>query len=189
MGKALDCRVKTPCIGVCSTGIGDSVCRGCKRFAHEVIHWNSYNQAQKRIIDQRLEQFLAQIVATRLRIVNRDLLQWHLEAQQISYPTQKSPLIWAYELLRAAASQLGELSEYGLELDAQYRDTDLCSLKTAIDNEFFILSEAHYQRYFQVAELGESGQGLCSEGSSSVGLASDDLESASFDKKVELEGV
>ncbi|MEC7008614.1 MAG: DUF1289 domain-containing protein, partial [Pseudomonadota bacterium] len=32
--------IKTPCIGVCSTGIGDSVCRGCKRFSHEVIHWN-----------------------------------------------------------------------------------------------------------------------------------------------------
>ena len=39
--------VKTPCIGVCSTGIGDSVCRGCKRFSHEVIDWNSYSQEQK----------------------------------------------------------------------------------------------------------------------------------------------
>ncbi|HMW48455.1 MAG TPA: DUF1289 domain-containing protein, partial [Cellvibrionaceae bacterium] len=24
-------QVRTPCIGVCSTGIGDVVCRGCKR--------------------------------------------------------------------------------------------------------------------------------------------------------------
>ncbi|MDC1160500.1 DUF1289 domain-containing protein, partial [Luminiphilus sp.] len=25
--------IRTPCIGVCSTGVGDVVCRGCKRFA------------------------------------------------------------------------------------------------------------------------------------------------------------
>ena len=150
MSRALDDRVKTPCIGVCSTGIGDSVCRGCKRFSHEVINWNGYSQAEKRIIDRRLDTFLAQIVATRLRVVNQELLQRHLELQQIDYPAQKNPLLWAYELLRAGASQLGALSEYGLLLDAHYRDVDLRHLKTAIDAEFFILSEAHYQRYFQV---------------------------------------
>ncbi len=142
-------RVKTPCIGVCSTGIGDSVCRGCKRFAHEVIHWNGYSEAEKRIIDQRLEYFLAQIVETKLRVRDKEKLKWHLETQQIRYPHHKSPSIWAYELLRAGASQLDDLANYGLELDAQYRHMDLRSLKNAIDSEFFILSEAHYQRYFQ----------------------------------------
>ena len=51
--------IRTPCIGVCSTGIGDAVCRGCKRFAHEVIDWNGYSQAQKQAIDARLDRFLA----------------------------------------------------------------------------------------------------------------------------------
>ena len=150
MSRELVKSVKTPCIGVCSTGIGDSVCRGCKRFSHEVIHWNSYNQAQKGIIDQRLELFLSQIVATKLRVVNKDLLLWHLDVQQIPYPSHKSPYIWAYELLRAGASQLLDLSEYGLELDAQFRGVDLKELRTIIDKEFYILSEAHYQRYFQL---------------------------------------
>jgi len=148
VSKELEIRVKTPCIGVCSTGIGDSVCRGCKRFAHEVIHWNGYTQAEKRIIDQRLEGFLAQIVATKMRVTNQDLLQWNLDTQQIPYPAHKSPYIWAYELLRAGASQLVDLSQYGLELDAQYRDVDLRNLRLAIDAEFYILSEAHHQRYF-----------------------------------------
>ena len=148
MSKELVARVKTPCIGICSTGIGDSVCRGCKRYAHEVIHWNSYNQAEKRIIDQRLEGFLAQIVETKLRVIDKALLQWNLDAQQITYPQHKSPYIWAYELLRAGASQLAKLSLYGLELDAQYRDADLRELRLSIDAEFYILSEAHYQRYF-----------------------------------------
>ena len=38
--------IRTPCIGVCSTGIGDAVCRGCKRFTHEVIDWNGYSTEQ-----------------------------------------------------------------------------------------------------------------------------------------------
>ena len=153
MSKKLEIRVKTPCIGVCSTGIGDSVCRGCKRFSHEVIHWNSYSQAQKRIIDKRLESFLAQIVAAKMRITHQELLQWHLDTQQIAYPKHKSPYLWAYELLRAGASQLDDLGQYGLELDAQYRDADLRELRLSIDAEFYILSEAHYQRYFASSAL------------------------------------
>ena len=150
INKQLLLRVKTPCIGVCSTGIGDSVCRGCKRFSHEVIHWNSYSEAQKRLIDQRLEGFLVQIVESKLQIFDRQLLRWHLEQQQISYSEHKNPYIWAYELLRAGASQLGDLTAFGLSLDAQYRDSDLRELRLAIDAEFYILSEAHHQRYFRV---------------------------------------
>lgn len=153
MSNDLHRNVRTPCVGICSTGIGDSVCRGCKRFAHEVIHWNGYSEAQKRIIDQRLEQFLARIVESKLRVVNPELLKWHLEVQQIPFPPHKSPYIWAYELLRAGASQLQDLAAYGLELDAQYRGVDLRSLRQTIDTEFYILSEAHYQRYFQVDAL------------------------------------
>jgi len=141
-------RVKTPCIGVCSTGIGDSVCRGCKRFTHEVIHWNGYKESEKQLIDQRLESFLAQIVETKLRVVNETLLKQQLERLQIPFPAHKSPYIWAYELLRAGASQLSNLAHYGLDLDAEYQNSDLKQLRISIDGEFFILSEAHYQRYF-----------------------------------------
>ena len=146
--QQLESRVKTPCIGVCSTGIGDSVCRGCKRFTHEVIHWNGYTEREKQIIDQRLENFLAQIVETKLRVFNKDVLKRQLDTQQIPFPAHKSPYIWAYELLRAGASQLGDLREYGLELEPQFRSSDLKQLRIAIDGEFFVLSDAHYQRYF-----------------------------------------
>jgi len=151
LAKDLSATVKTPCIGVCSTGIGDSVCRGCKRYAHEVIDWNSYSQAQKRIIDSRLSEFLARIVEAKFRIIDQDLLQWHLDVQQIRYPKDKSPYIWLYELLRAGASQIDDLAKFGLALDAQYRDRSLVELRHVIDEEFYILSEAHYQQYF--AEL------------------------------------
>jgi predicted Fe-S protein YdhL (DUF1289 family) len=143
-------KVKTPCIGVCSTGIGDSVCRGCKRFAHEVIHWNGYTDDQKQIIDRRLALFLSQIVATKLVVVDQKLLIWQLETQQISYQSYKSPYIWAYELLRAGASQIDDLSHFGLQLQEAFKGYPLRELRLLIDEEFYLLSKAHYQRYFEL---------------------------------------
>jgi predicted Fe-S protein YdhL (DUF1289 family) len=143
-------KVKTPCIGVCSTGIGDSVCRGCKRFAHEVIHWNGYTDDQKQIIDRRLASFLSQIVATKVVVVDQNLLLWQLDTQQISYHSYKSPYIWAYELLRAGASQIDDLSHFGLQLQEAFKGYPLRELRLLIDEEFYLLSRAHYQRYFEL---------------------------------------
>lgn len=56
----------TPCAGRCSTVFGDAVCRGCRRFNHEVIHWNSYNTEQHRAVWQRLDAQLDQILVPML---------------------------------------------------------------------------------------------------------------------------
>ena len=52
----------TPCAGRCSTVFGDSVCRGCRRFNHEIIHWNKYSIEQKTAIWKRLDAQLDQIL-------------------------------------------------------------------------------------------------------------------------------
>ncbi|WP_372862242.1 DUF1289 domain-containing protein [Spongiibacter sp.] len=140
-------RVATPCIGVCSTGIGDDVCRGCKRFCHEVINWNSYSQEQKRIIDARLDSFLVQVMQDKVHIVNADLLAWQLQVQRVRYPLHKDPYIWLFQLLRAGAGQIHQPREYGFTVDVNWQDRSLLALREAIDREFFLLSEAHYERY------------------------------------------
>jgi predicted Fe-S protein YdhL (DUF1289 family) len=145
--------VKTPCIGVCSTGIGDRVCRGCKRFAHEVIHWNSYSNDEKLLIEQRLSQFLSQCTRNRLQVVDKSLLRSRLESQQISFPGDRDVYCWAYCLLKAGGSQIEAPQDYGLLIDAQYRELPLDKLRTLIDDEFFILSDAYYERYLSAAEL------------------------------------
>jgi uncharacterized protein len=140
-------RVVTPCIGVCSTGIGDDVCRGCKRFCHEVIHWNGYSEAQKRLIDERLDAFLIQVMRDKLHICNVDLLQWQLQVQRIRYPESKDPYIWLFQLLRAGAGQIDEPRHFGFLVDREWREMDLVDLRETIDREFYHLSQAHYQRY------------------------------------------
>ncbi len=146
-------RVKTPCIGVCSTGIGDEVCRGCKRFTHEVIHWNGYTEVQRQIIDTRLGDFLSQCVRHKLRVVDRDLLMWQLQVQQLRYPEQHDEYCWAYALLKAGASQIQDPSAYGLTLEPEFLEISLTELREMIDAEYYRLSQAHYDRYMRSPDL------------------------------------
>lgn len=147
MSEKLIARIPTPCIGVCSTGIGDAVCRGCKRYAHEVIHWNGYSQEQKLAIDRRLDQLLAQVVTAKLQVFDSALLEMRLKSQQVRYSLHRSPPVWVFELLRAGASQINDPREYGFAIEPGYRTLPLAALREQIDREFFLLSEAHYQRY------------------------------------------
>jgi predicted Fe-S protein YdhL (DUF1289 family) len=145
--------VKTPCIGVCSTGIGDTVCRGCKRFSHEVIAWNGYSQEQKRIIDRRLADFLAQCVSNKLQVTDRRLLQWQLDVQQVRYNPGHGEYCWVFSLLKAGAGQIDKPADFGFEVDLRYRDMALPQLLELIDQEFYTLSEAHYERYIAMPDL------------------------------------
>ncbi|MEM1112691.1 MAG: DUF1289 domain-containing protein [Pseudomonadota bacterium] len=155
----LDRPVKTPCIGVCSTGIGDAVCRGCKRFAHEVIHWNSYSNEQKRIVDLRLAGFLSQCVSNRLRVVDTKLLAWQLQVQQVNHNPDHDEYCWAYALIKAGASQIKDPLAYGFEVDLRFREHTLAQLRQDIDEEFYALSEAHFERYVAVPDALASEPG------------------------------
>lgn len=139
--------VKTPCVGICSTGIGDSVCRGCKRFAHEVIDWNAYSHEQRLIIAQRLENFLAQIVQNKVQVVDERLLLAQIKHQQIQFKEEQNPYCWVFDLLRAGASQIDNLGDYGLVLQPACRHLPLPVIRDAIDKDFYALSCAYYERY------------------------------------------
>ncbi|ENU81050.1 hypothetical protein F975_00909 [Acinetobacter sp. ANC 3789] len=77
----------TPCAGRCSTVFGDHVCRGCRRFNHEVIQWNTYTLEQQRVVWKRLDSQLDQILVPMLPHAN---LQ-HVEGFIISKRTRLLP--------------------------------------------------------------------------------------------------
>lgn len=140
-------KVRTPCIGVCSTGIGDNVCRGCKRFAHEVIDWNAYSEEQRRIIAERRESYLANAVRSQLEIIDRNLLLTQLRHQQIRFNEDENPYCWVFELLRAGASQINDPSDYGLVRTPIARGIPLVDVRRKIDEDFYALSQAYYLRF------------------------------------------
>ncbi len=145
--------VKTPCIGVCSTGIGDTVCRGCKRFSHEVIAWNGYSQDERRAVLQRIDQLLAVIVARWLLVESEEVLRQQLQAQQIGFDPARAPASWVVELLKAGSSQIAEPEQYGLVLSQQAQGKNLRELREVIEKEVYELSCAHYERYFHRSPL------------------------------------
>ena len=49
--------------------------------------------------------------------------------------------------LARGARVINQLEAYGMVLLPEFRDWNLPELRDAIDREFFLLSEAHYQRY------------------------------------------
>ena len=143
--------LKTPCIGVCSTVFGDDVCRGCKRFQHEVIQWNSYSDPEKESVLTRLETLKTQIVESKVLILDEQVLKQQLESLKIIFNQDTNPYCWVFDLFRQASQSIGDTSEFGFEILSSQTD-NLLVLKKIIEEELFELSEAHYQRYFKVEE-------------------------------------
>ena len=142
-------KASTPCLGICSTTYGDNVCKGCKRFVHEVINWNKYSILEKELVNTRLEDFKLMVLRDRLSVSNSDLLASKLNEKGINFNDALDPLTWIFDLLRAAGSQPLDLEQFGITLHAPI---DLEELKNKIYIEFLELSEAHYQRYFLVSD-------------------------------------
>ena len=61
MAKLQKKRSSTPCLGICSTTFGDEVCKGCKRFSHEIVNWTKYSLEEREIINERIEKYKASL--------------------------------------------------------------------------------------------------------------------------------
>lgn len=140
--------IKTPCIGVCSTGLGDSVCRGCKRFAHEVIGWNGYSEAERGAIMARIEALITQVMEERIRVLDEEQLQQQLAQNKVRVNQGANAYCLAYEAIRVFGSQLKDLSWIGCYARADWQALSIAELKKGIDESLFELSRAHFERYF-----------------------------------------
>jgi predicted Fe-S protein YdhL (DUF1289 family) len=148
-------RIKTPCVGLCSTVYGDLVCRGCKRFHHEVVNWNAYTDDERRAVWARLEVLLDQVMQAKLEVFDAGRLRQQLEQRQIRFVAEQSSYCWAYQLIARGARVISQVEAYGVVLLPEFRGWTLPDLRDAIDREFFILSEAHYERYIAPKFLRE----------------------------------
>ena len=148
MPKLQKKRSSTPCLGICTTTFGDEVCKGCKRFAHEIISWPKYSENEREIINGRLEQFKIKILRNRFKIFDSELLASKLEEKAINFNHSLEPLTWIFDLFRAAGSQEFELKNYGIQSLISF---DPKVIKDEINTELLELSEAHHQRYFKKA--------------------------------------
>ena len=136
---------KTPCIGLCSTVYGDQVCRGCKRFSHEIILWNGYASDEKAAVWQRLEQLLERVVNARIEIVSSLALHQALSERKVVYWSEQPLACQAYRLLTRCVEE--GFQGTGLRLRPAYANVSLKQLRDDIDQTFFDLSLAYHQRH------------------------------------------
>ena len=143
-------RPRTPCVGMCSTTYGDLVCRGCRRFSHEIVNWNRYGDGEKRAVWARLNALKEQVVLGRIEVTDLELLDERLRAHRIPFGEADSAAVRAYELLRRGARHMRRLEAYGLRAHEDYADLDPVELRDLVDRDLLALAEAHYERYVAV---------------------------------------
>jgi len=129
------------------------VCRGCKRFSHEIVDWNSYDDAQKETIWERLETFKKQVVGQIVRFKDQYRFQSAIEAQKIKEPEDYQAV---YLLLQRLVRHSKTLSFAGLENvspDFEIMEGEIDSLLTLqqIDKEIVTRSRAFYERSYKVS--------------------------------------
>lgn len=107
----------TPCAGRCSTVFGDSVCRGCRRFNHEVINWNKYTAEEQHLIWQRLDSQLDQILLPLIQVEDEQALDVFLQSQQVRVLQDASKGRKIYHALRCCQRRPDYVGRSGLALD------------------------------------------------------------------------
>lgn len=150
---------RTPCVGICSTTYGDLVCRGCKRFAHEIVQWNGYDELQQDAVRDRLQRVRDEVLTLLLVCHDEALLQSALSEAGLQDLDRMEA---QYQLLRFMVRREQPLASAGLALAADApelpapaslpadRVLDTLYLMQLLDSETYQRAKAHYERNFKV---------------------------------------
>ena len=144
-------RSSTPCIGICSTTFGDDVCKGCKRFSHEITNWGKFSTDERAVVNSRLEQFKTTILEEKFTISDSNLFESKMNEFSINFNSSLDPITWVFDLLRASSNEDLDLSDFGIEILPAFSDLSLIELRDLINQEMLQLSEAHYYKFFNRA--------------------------------------
>ena len=144
-------RSSTPCIGICSTTFGDDVCKGCKRFSHEITNWGKFSTDEREVVNSRLEQFKTIILEEKFAISDSELFESKMNEFSINFNSSLEPITWIFDLLRASSNKDLNVNDFGVEILPAFSDLSLIELRDLINQEMLQLSEAHYYKFFNRA--------------------------------------
>ena len=144
-------RSSTPCIGICSTTFGDDVCKGCKRFSHEITNWGKFSTDERAVVNSRLEQFKTTILEEKFTISDNELFESKMNEFSINFNSSLEPITWIFDLLRASSNKDLNVNDFGIEILPAFSDLSLIELRDLINQEMLQLSEDHYYKFFNRA--------------------------------------
>lgn len=107
-------RIASPCVGLCSTTVGDRVCRGCQRNDSEIRDWFGYSDDERQARMAALDALRERVAEDFLAVYDERMLQAQLERHGIRFRADQPALSRVVELLRVGRSRIRDLSRYGL---------------------------------------------------------------------------
>ena len=108
----------TPCVGRCSTVFGDAVCRGCRRFSHEVIYWNTYTAEQRLAVWTRLDVQLDQILVPMLPLARLQHVEGFISSKRVRVLETATPGRKLYHALKLCEKHKHWAEDSGLGINA-----------------------------------------------------------------------
>ena len=131
-------RSSTPCIGICSTTFGDDVCKGCKRFSHEITNWGKFSTDERAVVNSRLEQFKTTILEEKFSISDSELFESKMNEFSINFNSSLDPITWIFDLLRASSNKDLNVNDFGVEILPAFSDLSLIELRDLINQEMLL---------------------------------------------------
>ena len=139
----------TPCAGRCSTVFGDNVCRGCRRFSHEVIHWNRYTEEQQKLVWQRLDQQIDKILIPLLPHYQIAQLELFLKVKHAKILSDAGLGRKLYYALKLCEKSPIFVTESGLGIEAK----DIKPIWKTFEQRVLHLAQASYELAFLRANM------------------------------------
>ncbi|APX93300.1 DUF1289 domain-containing protein [Halomonas sp. 1513] len=107
-------RIVSPCVGLCSTTVGDTTCRGCQRHDREIRDWLGYHGSEREARMQALDALRVAVAERYLEITDTALLEAQLVRYRVRFRPEQPALSRAIELLRVGRQRINDLTRYGL---------------------------------------------------------------------------
>ena len=123
------------------------MCRGCKRYAHEIVDWNRYGEDQHDVVRERLTQLRDASVSEFVDVRDEVALREAAETLRLRALSQCTLLTLVYEVLRRTP-RIPELHVIGLARSGFAAEISPERLFGAIDREFYTRAVAGYERSF-----------------------------------------
>ncbi|MCK7608731.1 DUF1289 domain-containing protein [Acinetobacter portensis] len=139
----------TPCAGRCSTVFGDSVCRGCRRFNHEVIKWNTYSLEQQSAVWHRLDAQLDQILVPMLPLANIEVAEKFVLSKRVRLRDDASKGRKLYHALKICEKNKNFADESGLGIQSK----QVKSIWQEFERRVLALATASFEMAFLRADV------------------------------------
>ncbi len=107
--------IASPCVGLCSTTLGDRTCRGCQRGDAEIRDWFGLTAQERDSRMVELDALRERVAGRYLRLVDAEALEAQLRRHRIRFRAEQPGLSRAVELLRVGRERIRDLARYGLE--------------------------------------------------------------------------